>query len=139
MRALIDYVEVGPVGVPRRSRRRLAVPVVDEALRRSDAFEHGVRGSRQMAADDECPLAAVRVGDPDHEQPGPDVSRVADVVVRQGECAGSHSETHEACHRVAAAPRRPATRIEGPPCPPTGYVLLVPGIRAIRATTPELV
>src|SRR2546427_7610551 len=36
-----------------------------ETLRRSDAFEHGVRGSHYMAADGECPLAAVRVGDLD--------------------------------------------------------------------------
>src|SRR3989441_12960569 len=72
MCALIDHVERRPVGIARRSRRYFAVPVVHETLRRSDAFEHGVGGSHYMAADGECPLAAVRVGDLDHEQPGAD-------------------------------------------------------------------
>src|SRR6266571_1469171 len=133
MCVLIDHVERRPVGISRRRRRCFAVPVVDETFRCSDAFEHGVGGSHDMAADGECPLAAVRVGDLDHEQPGADVSFVADVVMRQRKCAWSQSETHEACHRVAAASSRPATGIEGLPCPTTGYVLCVPGIGAIRA------
>src|SRR2546422_579801 len=123
MCALIDHVERRPVGVSRRSRWCFAVPVVHETLRRSDAFEHGVRGSHYMAADGECPLAAVRVGDLDHEQPGADVSFVADVVMRQRKCAWSQSETHEAGHCVGAASSRPATGIESLPCPTTRYVL----------------
>src|SRR5438034_7549667 len=94
MCALIDHVERRPVGISRRSRRCFAVPVVDETFRCSDAFEHAVGGCHYMAADGERPLAAVRVGDLDHEQPGADVSRVADVVMRQRKCAWSHSETH---------------------------------------------
>src|SRR2546425_5597197 len=137
MCALIDHVERRPVGISWRRRRCFAVPVVDETFRCSDAFEHGVRGSHYVAADGERPLAAVRVGDLDHEQPGADVSRVADVVMRQRKCAWSHSETHEAGHRVAAASSRPATGIESLPCPTTGYVLWVPGIGAIRARSRE--
>src|SRR5438876_3006565 len=133
MRALIDHVERRPVGISRRSRWCFAVPVVHETLRRSDAFEHGVGGSHYMAADGEGPLAAVRVGDLDHEQPGADVSFVADVVMRQRKCAWSQNETHEAGHCVAAASSRPATGIEGLPGPTTRYVLWVPGIGAIRA------
>src|SRR2546425_7590905 len=130
MCTLIDHVEHRPVGIARRRRRCFAVPVVDETFRCSDAFEHGVGGCHYMAADGECPLAAVRVGDLDHEQPRADVSRVADGVMRQRKCAWSHSETHEAGHCVGAASGRPARGIEGLPCPTTRYVLWVPGIGA---------
>src|SRR6266849_1033880 len=130
---LIDHVERRPVGVSRRSRWCFAVPVVHETLRRSDAFEHGVGGSHYMAADDEGPLAAVRIGDLDHEQPGADVSFVPDIVMRQRKCAWSQSETHETGHYVGAASSRPATGIESLPCPTTRYVLWVAGIGAIRA------
>src|SRR5260370_24491286 len=132
MRAVLDHVECGPVGVPRRSRRCLAVPVVDEALRCSDAFEHGIRGSVDMTADDECPLAAVRVGDAHYEQARTDVCGVPDVVMLQRERAVGDLEPDERRHLIRAAPRG---RL---PLPTTGSVLWVTGIRAIRARSRAL-
>src|SRR5207245_2301370 len=137
MRSLIDNVERGPVSSNAHSRRR-AVPKVCAALRRRDPFEDvGRRRSREVTAHDEAALAAVRVGDAHYEQARTAVCRVPDVVMWQWKCAGSHSETHQAGHRVAAASSRPATRIEGLPRPTTGYVLWVPGIGAKRARSRE--
>src|SRR5437867_6141143 len=133
MCALIDHVERGPVSSNARSRRR-RVPKVCAALRRRDPFENvGRRRTREVTAHDEAALAAVRVGDAHYEQARTAVCGVPDVVMRQWKRAGSHSETHQACHRVAAASRRPATRIEGLPGPTTGYVLWVSRVRAICA------
>src|SRR6266702_8040689 len=102
MRALIDHVERGAVGVSRRSRRCFAVPVVDEALRGSDAFENGVRRSDDMAADDECSLAAVRVGDANYIQAPPAVREVPDIVMRQWGRAWGVLEAHELSHPLRA-------------------------------------
>src|SRR5712692_424173 len=131
MRALIDHVERRPVGVSRRSRRCFAIPVIHEALRCSDAFEHGIRGSVDMTADDECPLAAVRVGDAHYEQSRTDVCGVPDVVMLQRERAVGDLEPDERRHLIRAATRG---RL---PCPTTGYVLWVTGIRAICARSRE--
>ena len=75
-------MERRPVGVAGGRRRRLAVPVVHEALRSRDPLEDRVGCSNEMAADDENPLRAIRVTDAKNHEARPVVGRVADVVVR---------------------------------------------------------
>src|SRR3989442_13286401 len=114
-----------------RSRRR-AVPKVCAALRRRDPFEDvGRRRSREVTAHDEAALAAVRVGDAHYEQARTDVCGVPDVVMLQRERAVGDLEPDERRHLIRAATRG---RL---PCPTTGYVLWVTGIRAICARSRE--
>src|SRR2546427_5081419 len=127
----------GPVCIPGRSRRRFAVPEVDEPLRGGDPLEYRVRCANQMAADAEHSFAPIVVRDADHQKAGTIVSHVADVVMRQRRCARSQTETNAARHCGAAAPCRATTGVEGLPCPPTGYVLWAPGIRAKRTRSYE--
>src|SRR5713226_7538129 len=95
---------------------RFAVPIIDEALGSCNSFEYrrrsrigplGWRISVEMAADDENPLTAIRVGDIEKGQSGTVICQrsVTDVIIeRAGLGAGRHVESDEPCHLEGTAP-----------------------------------